>query len=281
MAAIPERVTREGIMTGAPTPVMFVHGLWLHATSWADWVELFRDDGYAPIAPPWPGERATVAETRAEPADMARYGIAAIADHFARVIDTLDAKPIVIGHSFGGLIAQNLLGRNLAAAAVAIDAAPVKGVLPLPISALRVASAVLKNPANRKRTVALTAEQFRYGFTNMLSEQESGQLFQKWTVPSPGRPLFEAAFANFSPKSPAKVDTANTARGPLLLIAGEEDHTVPPVITRATLKLYRTSSAVTELVELKGRGHSLTIDSGWREVAETTRSWLKEHIPNR
>jgi non-heme chloroperoxidase len=198
-----------------------------------------------------------------------------VADHYAKIIGTLPAKPVMIGHSFGGLLAQVLLGRNLAHAAVAIDAAPIKGVLALPFSALRVASVALKNPANLKKAISLTPAEFRYGFGNQLSAEESEDLYRRWTIPSPARPLFQAAFANFNPNSATKVDTANATRGPLLLIAGEHDHTVPPAITHATLKLYHRSPAITEMKVMPNRGHSLTIDKGWREVADTVLSWLK------
>jgi pimeloyl-ACP methyl ester carboxylesterase len=239
-------------------------------------MDLFREAGFDPIAPGWPGDAGTVAETRANPEAVAGYGITSISDHYARIIGGLSDKPVVIGHSFGGLIVQNLLGRGLAVAGVAIDAAPIKGVLPLPASSLRVASIALRNPANRNRAVALTAEQFRYGFGNALSVEESAELFERWAVPSPGRPLFEAAFANFSPQSPAKINIANSKRGPLLLTLGGHDHTVAPPISRATLNLYKKkSTAITELKEFPDRGHSLTIDHGWSEVAETVVDWLK------
>jgi non-heme chloroperoxidase len=259
------------------TPVVFVHGLWLHATSWQPWVDLFREAGYEPIAPEWPGGLSTVEEARANPGAVAGYGVTAVADHFAEVIAGLDEKPVLIGHSFGGLLVQNLLGRGIAAAAIAIDPAPIKGVLALPVSALRVASVALRNPVNRSRAVSLTPEQFRYGFANALSAQESAELFEKWTIPSPGRPLFEAALANFSPNSPTKINTANATRGPLLLVSGGQDHTVPPAIVKGTLKLYAASSAVTELKEFSDRGHSLTVDHGWQEVAQTSLDWLKQH----
>jgi pimeloyl-ACP methyl ester carboxylesterase len=259
-----------------PTPVVFIHGLWLHAESWKNWIDLFRGAGYEPIAPSWPGEPETVAEARAHPEGMAGKGVGEIADHYAKVVQSLATKPIVIGHSFGGLIAQNLLGRGLASAAIAIDAAPIKGVLPVPLSALRAVFPAIRNPANAKRAVPLTPEEFRYGFANAVSEQESADLYQRWAIPGPARPLFQVAFANFAPNSPAKVNTREASRGPLLLIAGERDHTVPPVVTRATLKQYRKSTAVTDFKVMPGRGHSLTIDSGWREVADTALGWLKE-----
>jgi non-heme chloroperoxidase len=259
------------------TPVVFVPGLWLHADSWGKWAELFREAGYDPITPEWPGIGATVREARAHLETIAGKGVTEVADHYARIIADLPEKPIAIGHSFGGLIVQNLLGRGLASAAIAIDAAPIQGVLALPFSALRVASVALRNPANLHRAISLTPAEFRYGFGNALTETESTQLYEQWTIPAPARPLFQAAFANFNPRAATKIATRNAARGPLLLIAGEKDHTVPPAITRSTFRLYRKSPAVTEMKEIAGRGHSLTIDSGWHDVARTSLDWLREH----
>src|SRR6266566_2002773 len=262
-------------MGPAGTPVVFIHGLWLHADSWAPWVELFREAGYAPVAPGWPGTSSTVAESRAHPERIAGKGINDVVEHYAGIIRGLDAKPIVIGHSFGGLVVQRLLGQDLAVAAVAIDPAPIKGVMFLPPSALRVASVALRNPANRKRAVALSAKQFRYSFGNALSEAESNELYERWAIPSPGKPLFEAAIANLSRRSPAKVQTDNATRGPLLLTAGGKDHTVPAAISKSTLKQYRNSPAVTDYKEFPDRAHSLALDSGWREVADAVLAWLK------
>ena len=233
---------KEREMTQPGRPAVFIHGLWLHASSWGPWLELFREAGYAPAAPGWPGDLETVQESRRDPSRVAGKGIDDVVGHYARIIGGLEAPPVVIGHSFGGLIAQRLLGQNLAAAAVAIDAAPIKGVLNLPVSALKVASIALRKPANRNLAISLTAEQFRYGFGNALPEQESAELYDRWTVPSPGKPLFEAALANFTPRSPAKVNTANKTRGPLLLTAGGNDHTVPAAITTSTRKLYHKPS---------------------------------------
>ncbi len=263
-------------MSLAGSPVVFVHGLWLHASSWRPWVELFGEAGYQPLAPGWPGAADTVEETRRQPGRVAGQGIDDVVEHYAQIIGGLDARPVVIGHSFGGLIAQRLLGQDLAAAAVAIDAAPIKGVIFLPPSALRVAAIALRKPANRAQAVSLTKEQFRYGFGNALPQQESDELYQRWTVPSPGKPLFEAALANFIPRSPAKVNTQNKTRGPLLLIAGGKDHTVPAAITTATRRLYHKSPAVTDFREFLDRGHSLTIDHGWREVAQQSLDWLDQ-----
>lgn len=260
-------------MEAGRIPVVFVHGLWLHADSWGPWLEAFDEEGYSARAVGWPGDGATVAETRAGPDRVAGYGIADVVAHHAHEIGKLERKPIVVGHSFGGLIAQRLLSGGFAAAAVAIDPAPAKGVLYLPPSALRVASIALRSPANRNGAVSLTKEQFRYGFGNALTEEESDDLWERWAIPSPGRPLFEAALANLELHSPAAVDRKSTTRGPLLITAGERDHTVPPAISRQTQKLYSKSSAVTDL-RIFDRGHSLTIDSGWREVADSVLDWL-------
>jgi pimeloyl-ACP methyl ester carboxylesterase len=262
-------------MTTTQTPIIFIHGLWLHSTSWNPWIDMFAAEGYAPTAPGWPGDPDTVTEARETPESIADHGIDDVVEHYAGIIRALDSAPILIGHSFGGMIAQKLLGQNLARAAVAIDAAQIKGVLPLPLSALRATLPVFKNPANKHRAVSLSAEQFRYAFGNAIPAAESDALFEQWTIPAPGKPLFEAAAANFSPHSPAKVDTENPARGPLLLITGGKDNTVPEAVVRATLKQYRHSDAVTDLTDFPGRGHSLTIDTGWREVADTALTWLR------
>ncbi|RZS91767.1 alpha-beta hydrolase superfamily lysophospholipase [Motilibacter rhizosphaerae] len=257
------------------TTVLFVHGLWLHASSWGPWMARFQEEGYEVAAPGWPGDHDTVEESRRDPDAIADHGIDDVVAHFAEIIRAMPEPPVLVGHSFGGLIAQKLLGQDLAKAAVAIDAAQIKGVLPVPLSALRATLPVFKNPANKHRAVSLTPEQFRFAFANAVSEEESQELYERWTIPAPGRPLFEAAAANFTPHSPAGVDTGNSGRGPLLLIASGKDHTVPESVTRATLKQYRHSDAVTELLEFPDRGHSLVIDSGWGEVADTCLTWLR------
>ena len=263
-------------MPTTPTPVVFIHGLWLHATSWGPWMELFADNGYEPIAPGWPNEPRTVAAARAEPELVADVGIDEATRHFASIIEQLSTPPVIVGHSFGGLLAEKLLGEGVGAAAVAIDPAQIRGVLPLPLAQLRAGLPALGNPANRHRAVSLTKKEFRFGFGNALSEEESDELYESWTIPSPAKPLFQAAVANFALHSPAAVETGNESRGPLLLISGLDDHTVPDVVTRSTLKQYRRSTAVTELKQFEGRGHSLTIDHGWREVADAVLIWLKE-----
>ena len=256
-------------------PIVFVHGLWLHGESWNKWIEFFRGNGYDPVAASWPGDAKTTEATRRNADAVAGYGVTEIADHIAKQLKAFKRKPILIGHSFGGLLVQNLLGRDLAAAAIAIDPAPIKGVPELPLSALKSSFPVLGNPFNFKRAVSLTKPQFRFGFTNAIPEQEASELYAKYAMPAPGRPLFQAATATFNPNSATKVNVANKTRGPLLLISGAADNTVPPVLVKSTLKAYGKSSAVTELKEFAGRGHSLTIDSGWRELAEYILTWLK------
>ena len=257
------------------TPVVFIHGLWLHATSWTPWAELFSEAGYDPIAPGWPGDPDTVEAARANPDALADHGIDDVTRHYQAIIDTLAARPILIGHSFGGMIAEKLLGLDYGAAAIGIDAAQIKGVLPLPLSALHATLPVFKNPANKHKAVTLTSEQFRYAFGNALSEEESDALYQRWTIPAPGRPLFEAATANFNPHASTKVDTRNSSRGPLLLMSGGKDHTVPESVVKATAAQYRHSEAVTDLIDFPDRGHSLTIDSGWQAVAAAALDWLR------
>jgi len=246
----------------------------MHSDSWKNWVDLFREAGYDAIAPGWPGDSATVADANAHPERVANVGIDAAVEHYAQILRGLDPKPIVVGHSFGGLIAQKLLGMGLASAAVAIAPAQIRGVLPLPLAQLKSALPVLGNPLNYKRAVPQTAKQFHSGFANAVSEQESNELFGKYAIPAPGRPLFEAAFANVFPNTPAKVNVT-ADRGPLLIIGGGKDRTVPEVVTRAAHKLYRKAKTVNEYKVFPDRGHSVTIDRGWKEVANTSLGWLR------
>ena len=255
-------------------PVIFIHGLWIHSAAWAPWIELFESRGYRASAPGWPGDGPTVADTRANADALNDQGLAEIFNHYAELIGTPEVKPIVVGHSFGGLIAEELLANNVVAAAVAIDPAGVKGVKALPFAQLKSAFPVLSNPANLHRTVSLNAKQFRYAFGNTLTEEESDVLHDAWTIPGPGRPLFQGASANFFPHSPAKVDTHLVDRGPLLLTSGAEDHTVPLKVTKEVFDMYAKAESDTEFHVFEGKGHSLTIDSGWNEVAEVALSWL-------
>jgi non-heme chloroperoxidase len=260
------------------TPVVFIHGLWLLPSSWDRWATVFEQAGYTALTPGWPDDPQTVEEANANPEVFAHKTVGQVADHFGEVIGKLKRKPAVIGHSFGGLLAQIVAGRGLAAVSVAIDPAPFRGVLPLPVSALKSSRPVLGNPANRNRAVPLTYEQFRYAFANAVGEDEAKELYHTFAVPAPGAPLFQAATANLNPWTEAKVDTKNPDRGPLLIIDGEKDHTVPWAIANASFKKQERNKGVTEIVKLPDRGHALTIDSGWRLVADTSLEFVKRFV---
>jgi pimeloyl-ACP methyl ester carboxylesterase len=260
------------------SPVVFTHGLWLLPSSWDRWRAVFEEAGYTTVAPGWPDDPDTVEEANEHPEVLAHKSVGDIADHFEDVVHRLKVKPTVIGHSFGGLLAQILAGRGVASTTVAIDPAPFRGVLPLPISALRAAAPVLRNPANRERAVPLTYEQFRFGFANAVSEEEAKDLYETFAVPGSGTPVFQAAAANLNPWTEAKVDTKNPGRGPLLIISGEEDHTAPWPVAKASYKRQSLNESVTEIVGMPGRGHALVIDSGWREVADIALAFVERYI---
>ena len=265
--------------TSGRQPVVFVHGLWLLPSSWDRWATVFEGAGYAALTPGWPDDPDTVEEANANPAVFANKTIGQVADHYEKIIRGLGKKPAIIGHSFGGLLVQILAGRGLAAATVAIDPAPFRGVLPLPISSLKSAWPVLHNPANRKRAVPLTFEQFRFAFANAVTEDEAKDLYATFAVPASGVPLFQAASANLNPWTEAKVDSENPECGPLLFISGEKDNTVPWAIANASFKQQQQHNrAVTEITEAKNRGHSLTIDGGWREVADTALAFVRRFV---
>ena len=260
------------------TPVVFIHGLWLLPSSWDNWAAHFETAGYAPVTPVWPDDPDTVEEARAHPEVLANKGLAQVADHASDVIAQLAKKPAVIGHSTGGLIAQIIAGRGLSAATVAIDPGPFRGVLPLPIPALRSSMPVLRDPRNHGRAVTLTLEQFKYGWANALSDEEAEQLYASYHVAGPGVALIQMATANLNPRTEAKVNTENPDRGPLLIIDGEKDHTVPWGIANASYKRQKRNPGVTEIEKIPNRGHSLTIDSGWREVADRALAFVKRFV---
>jgi non-heme chloroperoxidase len=259
-------------------PVVFVHGLWLLSSSWDRWATVFEEAGYIALEPSWPDDPETVEEADAHPEAFARKSVGQVADHFGEVVGMLSKKPAVIGHSFGGLIAQILAGRGTNAATVAIDPAPFRGVLPLPISALRSTAPVLGNPANRGRAVPLTYEQFRYGFANAVGEDEARELYAAYAVPASGKPVFQAAAANLNPWTEAKVDSKNPDRGPLLILAGELDNTVPWAVANAAYRRQKRNPGVTEIAKVPDRGHALTIDSGWRDVADKALAFVKRFV---
>ena len=272
-----EKTQVERVNASGRQPVVFVHGLWLLPSSWDRWASLFEEAGFAALTPGWPDDPETVLEAKASPEVFAHKTVGQIADHFEEIIRELTEPPVVIGHSFGGLLAEILAGRGLSAAAVAISPAPFRGVLPLPISSLKSAWPVLGNPANRKRAIPLTYEQFRYAFANAVPEAESKELFEEFSVAGSGVPLFQAAAANLNPWTEAKIED-NPQRGPLLIVAAEKDHTVPPAIARASFAIEKRNRGVTEIVEMEGRGHALTIDHGWRDVAEVALAFVQHHV---
>jgi pimeloyl-ACP methyl ester carboxylesterase len=260
------------------TPIVLIHGLWVLPSSWNNWVEYFEQEGYAGVTPDWPDDPETVEEARANPDVLAKKTLKQVADHTEDVIGRLTKKPAVMGHSTGGLLAQMIADRGLSAATVAIDPGPFRGVLPLPVSTLRVSAAVLRNPLNRGRAVALTLDQFKYGWANALGDEEAKQLYETYHVAAPGVALMQMANANFNPWTEAKLDPKNPDRGPLLIIDGEKDHIVPWAIANASYKRQRQNEAVTEIVKIPNRGHSLTIDSGWREVAQKALDFVKRFV---
>jgi pimeloyl-ACP methyl ester carboxylesterase len=254
--------------------------LWLLPSSWDRWAKVFETAGYTALTPGWPDDPETVYQANANPEVFANKTVGQVAEHFAVIIRGLKKKPAVIGHSFGGLLAQILAGQGLSQATVAIDPAPFRGVLPLPFSALKSAWPVLGNPANRSRAIPLTFDQFRFAFANAVSETEAKELYEAYAVPASGAPLFQAATANLNPWTEAKVDTDNAERGPLLIISGQKDNTVPWSIANASFKQQQKNPAVTEIVEMVNRGHALTIDSGWKEVADTSLAFVKRFVPS-
>jgi pimeloyl-ACP methyl ester carboxylesterase len=257
------------------TPVVFIHGLWLLPSSWERWAAVFEEAGYAALTPGWPDDPRTVHEARANPAVFAGKTVGQVAAHFDEVLGRLERKPALVGHSFGGLLAQILAGQGLAEVSVAIDPAPFRGVIALPLSALRAARPVLASPLNRRRAVALTYGQFRFAFANAVSELEARDLYETFAVPASGAPIFQAASANLNPWTEVKVDSESPARGPLLIVSGEKDHTVPWAIANGSYKKQARNTGVTEIAEIPSRGHALTIDSGWREVADTALAFIK------
>jgi non-heme chloroperoxidase len=279
MATISERenLEIEAANASGNTPVVFIHGLWLLPSSWAAWAEFFGQAGYAPLTPDWPDDPLTVEQARAEPEALAGKSLKQVADHTAEVIAALDTKPVIMGHSTGGLLAQMLAGRGLSAATVAIDPGVFRGVLPLPFSVLKGVGPFLLDPRTRSRAITLTFDQFRYGWANALDEQEARELYEEFHVAAPGISLVQMGNANLNPRTEAKVDTKNPDRGPLLIIDGEKDHTVPWAIAHAAYKLQRHNPGVTEIVKMSNRGHSLTIDHGWREVAQTALDFVKRY----
>ena len=280
MTSISEREKREieAANASGSQPVMFIHGLWLLPSSWANWADLFKQAGHAPLTPDWPDDPATVDEARANPDTFAKKTLKQVADHTTEVIGALDKKPVVMGHSTGGLVAQMLAGRGLSAATVAIDPGVFRGVLPLPWSVLKGVGPFLINPLTRSRAITLTFDQFKYGWANALDETEARALYDTFHVAGSGIALAQMGNANLNPWTEAKVDTKRPDRGPLLIIDGEKDHTVPWAIAHAAYKRQQRNPGVTDIVKMPNRGHALTIDHGWREVAQTALDFVNRSL---
>jgi pimeloyl-ACP methyl ester carboxylesterase len=281
MASVSEREGKEiEAANGADaTPVVFVHGLWLLPSSWANWADFFKQAGYAPLTPDWPGDPETVEAARANPDVFAKVTLKQVADHTAEVIAKLDRKPVVMGHSTGGLVAQILAGHGLSAATVAIDPGVFRGVLPLPFSVLKGVGPFLIDPRYRGRAITFSLDQFKYGWANALDDDEAKRLYDTYHVAGSGMALAQMGNANLNPRTQAKVDTKNPDRGPLLILDGEKDHTVPWAIANAAYKRQKHNPGVTEIKKLPDRGHALTIDHGWREVAQAALDFVTRFVP--
>jgi pimeloyl-ACP methyl ester carboxylesterase len=253
--------------------IVLINGLWMTALSWENWVKRYTDKGFRVIAKSWPGMDIDINELRRNPASIATLGITEIVDHYEKIIRELDSAPIIIGHSFGGLMTQILIDRGLGAAGVAIAPAPVKGIIVLPFSTLKVSFPALSNPVNNHRALPLRPEQFHYAFTNHLSEEESLAVYNRYAVPGPDHVLFQAAFANFNPHAATAVDFQNNDRAPLLLVSGGKDHVSPASVVEANFKLYPKTKAVTEYKEFPERTHYTLGQKGWEEVADYALEW--------
>ena len=264
-------------MATKSNPIVLIHGLWMTARCWENWTKRYAEKGHRVIAKSWPGMDIDINELRRDPSPIATLGVAEIVDHYEKIIRELDGPPTIIGHSFGGLITQILLDRGLGAAGVAIAPAPVKGILFLPFSTLKVSFPALSNPANDHRAVPLTPEQFHYAFTNNLSEEESLSVYNRYAVPGPDHVLFQAAFANFNPHAATAVDFHNSHRAPLLLISGGRDHVSPASVVEADFKLYRNSTAITQYKEYPERTHYTLGQTGWEDVADYALNWAMSH----
>jgi pimeloyl-ACP methyl ester carboxylesterase len=260
-----------------PDTIVLIHGLWMTPLCWEYWIPRYADRGFRVLAPAWPGIEAGIDELRRDPSPLARLGVTEIVDHYDAIIRDLPSPPIIMGHSFGGLFTQILLDRGLGAAGVAIDPAPVKGILLLPFSSLKVAFPALRNPAHNHRAMPITKEQFHYAFGNLLSEEASDAVYERYAIPGPDHVLFQASLANFNPHAATAVDFDNDERAPLLLIGGGKDHIVPAAVTEANFRLYRKSKAITDYKEYGERSHYTLGQEGWEEVADYALDWAVEN----
>jgi len=254
--------------------IVFIHGAWLASNSWERFATFFAERGYATLTPEWPRKAPGVAAQREDPASLAGLGVEEIVEHYATIVDALDEPPIIIGHSFGGLITQILVGRGHGRAAVALDPAAPKGIKRVPLSSLRAAAPAIAHPSTRHGTVDLDFDQFNYAFTNTWEPEAARAAFDRYAVPETGRIFFQDGFANFTLHGETEVDFDREERSPLLITVGEHDHTVPPAVAKENFHKYRDVAATTDFVEFPGRSHLLMDGDGWEEVAQYIADWL-------
>lgn len=265
--------------SGRPV-VVFVHGMFVHASSWRQWRTLFDGAGYATVAPGWPGESGSVAAARADGGPTGRQDLRSVLAHHRRLLDRLDQPPALVGHCAGGWVVQRLASEGLAAVTVAMEPTPFRGVLPVPLSTVRSTLPVLTRPRRYRQATTLTFDQFRYSWGNALGADEARELYERHHVPAPGAALFQSAAANLSPWSPTRIDTRAADRGPLLLVAGAEDRQATWSMTHAAYRRHRRNPHPTEIVEMPHRGHTMPFDHGWSEVALLALSFIERHIPS-
>jgi len=260
-----------------PDTIVLIHGFWVTPRSWEDWITRYESRGYRVLAPAYPGFEVEVEALNADPTPIEELTVPGILEHLESVVGELDAPPILMGHSAGGVFTQLLMDRGYGAAGVAINSAPTEGVKPVPLSQIKSTFPVLKNPANRHKAVGFTFEQWRYAFTNTFSEGEARRLYDRYHIPPSGRVFCGSALANIHPGHDDTYDNyKNPDRAPLLFIAGSEDHLMPPKIQRSNAKHYKAPGTVTEIKAFEGRAHLMPAQEGWEEIADYALTWAVE-----
>ena len=257
-------------------PLMLIHGAWLSVRSWENFAEYFENRGFAVSAPEWPRKEGDVEELREETEELKGLGIAEIVDHYHAKIRALDEPPVLIGHSFGGLIVELLLDRGLGRAGVAMSPAPPKGILVLPFTSLKAAAPALAHPSRRHGIVPLTLEEFTYGFVNTFSPEDAAAAYERYAVPETGQIFYEAGFANFHLHPPTEVHFESDDRAPLLIVGADEDQTVPASLAHKQYEKYEGSAATTDYIEFEGRPHLMMVGEGWEDVAGGIENWLDQ-----
>jgi pimeloyl-ACP methyl ester carboxylesterase len=270
-------MSTNGRGSNKPT-IVLIHGLWLTPRSWEGWTDRYQKAGYNVIAPSWPGLEGEVEAIRKDPSALKGLKLKTVVDHYDRIIRKLDAQPILMGHSFGGLIVQMLVDRGLGSAGILVDSAQTAGVPVLPFSTIRAGFPILGNPFSYNRATSLSPKQFNYAFTNELDAAESKKVYDRYSIPAANSVLWDAAFALLNPNASSKVDYKKTDRAPLLFIAGGNDHIVPPAINKSNLRKYvKNSTAETDYREFPNRTHHTVGQKGWEEVADFAIQWANAH----